>query len=294
MDVADVGLTEVYHPSGGVDVAADLVFVHGLGGHPRETWRWKPDGRLSPGKPPRGWRLSLSPTRASKKSADKSLSVSESSIVATTVGCFWPSELLPKDFPNLRILTYGYDSHVSHFCRQATNQMNISQHGRTFLSRLVGARSECTTRPLIFVAHSLGGLLVKDALIESRKYEDSRPQRSIFTACYGAMFFGTPHLGSGLASWGNLLSNVVEALGLGFSTYKGVLRSLSLDSEKLDNLARDFNDILNANIPQEDKIKIYSFQEAKGISSLAAFDGKVISISSSPVCLYADMTSGGT
>jgi Putative serine esterase (DUF676) len=153
--------------------------------------------------------------------------------------------------------------------------MTISQHGRTLLEALIDERVECTERPMIFVAHSLGGLLVKDVLIESRKYSPRTIAHNVFQFCHAIMFFGTPHLGSNLANWGLLLSNVVEALGVGFSTYKGVLRQLAPDSDKLESLGREFNDILDAPIPVDQKIRIYSFQEAKGINAIAMFDGKV-------------------
>lgn len=65
----------------------------------------------------------------------------------------------------------------------------------------------------------------------------------------------------------------MEAIGI--STYQGILQSLKPDSEKLESLTREFNDILNAPIHVENKIKIYSFQEGKGISGLKWFDGKV-------------------
>ena len=40
-------------------------------------------------------------------------------------------------------------------------------------------------------------------------------------------------------------------------------------------LNADFNDVLNKNIPAQEKIQIYSFQEGKPISSVKFFDGKV-------------------
>jgi len=39
--------------------------------------------------------------------------------------------------------------------------------------------------------------------------------------------------------------------------------------------------MLNQNIPPHEKIKLYSFQESKGISSVKLFDGKVVPDSSS-------------
>jgi hypothetical protein len=43
--------------------------------------------------------------------------------------CFWLSELLSRDFDNIRVLTHGCDSNISHFCKGPPNQMTISQHG---------------------------------------------------------------------------------------------------------------------------------------------------------------------
>jgi hypothetical protein len=85
--------------------------------------------------------------------------------------CFWRLDLIPDDFPNVRIMTYGYDSHPTHFYTRKTNEMNISQHAQKFLEQLTNARAECRGRPLIMVAHSPGGILVKDMIIKSGKYK---------------------------------------------------------------------------------------------------------------------------
>ena len=271
------GFTQLSGPIDNGDIVADVIFVHGLGGHPKDTWTYGSEERRSSNQ-----KLDKDePTRSrsfrrllwSKGTKDKEAFVRHPESLVST--CFWPMELLSRDFKNVRVLTYGYDSHVSHFCKDAVNQVTISQHGRTLLERLIDERQDCIERPLIFVAHSLGGLLVKDAIIESRKHSPQTAARMIFQCCHAIMFFGTPHLGFGLADWGVLLSNIVEVLGVGFSTYKGVLRQLAPDSEKLESLTREFNEILNVPIPVDQRIKIYSFQEGKGISASKLLDGKV-------------------
>lgn len=271
------GFTQLSGPIDNGDIVADVVFVHGLGGHPKDTWtygseEWRSSNpKLDKDEPTRS--RSFRRLLWSKGTRDKEAIVKHPESLVST--CFWPVDLLSRDFKNVRVLTYGYDSHVSHFCKDAVNQVTISQHGRTLLERLIDERQDCLERPLIFVAHSLGGLLVKDAIIESRKHSPQTVARMVFQRCHAIMFFGTPHLGSGLADWGVLLSNIVEALGVGFSTYKGVLRQLAPDSEKLESLTREFNEILNAPIPVDQRIKIYSFQEGKGISASKLLDVKV-------------------
>lgn len=58
---------------------------------------------------------------------------------------FWPLDLLPDDCGNARILTWGYDSKVSHFFGGATNQSNITAHARNLLHALKIRRLKCVS-----------------------------------------------------------------------------------------------------------------------------------------------------
>lgn len=71
---------------------------------------------------------------------------------------FWPKDLLPQDCPNARILTFGYAALV-----QGETPPLIKDLGQTLLNTLAINRrnKKATTRPLIFMAHSLGGIVVK-------------------------------------------------------------------------------------------------------------------------------------
>ena len=53
-------------------------------------------------------------------------------------------------------------------------------------------------------------------------------------------------------------------------TNKKIIRGLSPDSEILDNLARDFNDILD-----EGKLKVCNFQESAGKTGLSVFNRRI-------------------
>ena len=119
--VRDVGLTKLFEPQDCVAIA-DVVFVHGLQGHPWKTWR--------------------------VKEAKSSMMFGFNKRPPTRV--FWPHDLLPDDVPNVRIFTYGYDSHISHYVSGPANQSNISQHGLTLLNAVTGKRHECRDRYVLW------------------------------------------------------------------------------------------------------------------------------------------------
>lgn len=106
-------------------------------------------------------------------------------------GTFWPKELLPKLLPNARILLFAYNSSI---LSNASN-IPVAGHAQSLLNDIKNKRLEEKEihRPLIFIAHSLGGLLVKQALIEASINE--RKYGSLKKSTYGLVFFATPHAG---------------------------------------------------------------------------------------------------
>ena len=126
-------------------------------------------------------------------------------------------------------------------------------------------------RPLIFVAHSLGGLLVKQTLIESSKQARDGRDRNLHKTCHAVIFFGTPHRGSGDASMGRIIAGI--AMMLQFDVNKSILRDLDpgSGSATLSTLLDDFNSLLT-----QEGIEVYTFQESAGKSGFGQFNGKVI------------------
>ncbi len=156
--------------------------------------------------------------------------------------------------------------------------MTISQHAENLLKRIVDIRSGHATRPIVFIAHSLGGILVKDTIVESGKYSPKSMNvrmRQVYEQCRAIFFFGTPHSGATVAEWGLLLSNILGSIPGPVSTYNKILRELGPDSEKLERVTKEFNDVLDAEIPKWKRIKICSLCEGKGLSGLNLFDGQV-------------------
>lgn len=128
--------------------------------------------------------------------------------------------------------------------------MTISQHAKDLLTKTVNIGSPCSGRPIIFVAYSLGGVLVKDAIVESRKFAQNPRARQVYDCCRAVFFFGIPHHSSSTAKLGRFLCNIVSAVPGSVSTYAEVLRrrGLSPDSKKLEIVTKDFIDVLDADV----------------------------------------------
>jgi hypothetical protein len=78
---------------------------------------------------------------------------------------FWPGDLLPQVCKQARVLTFGYDTKITKFGTGPTNKNSVFSHGKDFLYSL--GRVHEPGRPLIFIAHSLGGILVKEVTIST-------------------------------------------------------------------------------------------------------------------------------
>jgi len=63
---------------------------------------------------------------------------------------FWPLDLLPVDFPACRILTFGYN-----------DSDPLSDISFYLLSSLEQVRLASPLRPIVFIVHSLGGVVLK-------------------------------------------------------------------------------------------------------------------------------------
>jgi len=183
---------------------------------------------------------------------------------------YWPLDLVARDFEDVRVLTYGYTSDPSGFFVKRTNMMTISEHAEKLLQTLNAYRGRCKGRPIIFIAHSLGGILVKAAILASLKFGEQHSLRDLAKSCSAIMFFGTPHLGAQAAVYGEIVAGILGTIGV--STNTKVLKGLQPGAEILMNIDADFNGLLS-----EQKIQIFSFQEGYGLSSIGYFDGKVLS-----------------
>ncbi|KAF2203093.1 hypothetical protein GQ43DRAFT_470318 [Delitschia confertaspora ATCC 74209] len=257
--VKELGFTLLSNPA---DPQADVFFVHGLQGHPRATWASSSSDlqRNQSQARKQGFRERLTKAFRTRSAEDAA--------PGADTGVYWPSDLLRQSFPKLRIFTYGYDSHVTHWFKGPAMQLDIFSYGESLLLGLVSRRTEDAQRPLIFVVHSLGGLIIKEVLRRARGSTDPR-FKNIYLATTGIVFFGTPHHGGNYTNIGLTARKIVAASG--FDASQKVLRDLKFDSSVAKMLSEEFTQFLD-----ERKPVVYTFQEASGLSGFGPLSGKVV------------------
>ncbi|KAJ1396941.1 Armadillo-type fold [Sesbania bispinosa] len=145
----------------------DVVFVHGLRGGPYKTWRIAED-----------------------KSSTMSTLVEKIDEEAGKLGTFWPGEWLSNDFPEARLFTLKYKTNLTQWSGASLPLQEVSS---MLLEKLVAAG--IGNRPVVFVTHSMGGLVVKQILHTAKEERfDSLVNNTI-----GIVFYSCPHFGSKLA-----------------------------------------------------------------------------------------------
>ncbi|KAI0542086.1 Alpha/Beta hydrolase protein [Xylaria digitata] len=226
MDQTDIavnahGLTKIHE---GKDPQVDIVFLHGLRGHPKDTW--------------------------------------------TKEGVLWPKVLLASDIPASRIFLFGYDTRVVSISNPAIANTDFHSDAEDVCAKLAAERNDIKgDRPIIFIAHSLGGLVAAQILLHGEQREPSSIAKSITKNLRGLVFLGTPFRGSKHAKLPEIVRKVVDFLGK--STQQSTLKFLDPDSEKLDELTRTFPNVLNTRRTSDDpadKIRAYFFFETLSTS----------------------------
>ena len=197
---------------------------------------------------------------------------------------FWPRDLLPQVFPQARILTWGYNVQLKHMLTSKSKE-SIFHHAGVLLSDLALLRTSSVDdkqKKLIFVAHSLGGIVVKDALSRSRN--ETTWIEEILPATIGVIFLGTPHHGSNGASIATQVSKLVKIFYQDTNTK--IIRALEEKSDVLERVTRGFGQVLSAG-----KIKVHSFQEAdktNGVMIVETHSSKIGYLDETVGTIYAD------
>ncbi|EUC40594.1 hypothetical protein COCMIDRAFT_41092 [Bipolaris oryzae ATCC 44560] len=154
----DIGLKVLRDaPAEATTEPMDIVAVHGIGAHPDDSWCKNAGTAEEP-----QW-------------------------------CNWltKDDMLPAVAPNARIMRYGYESQ---WFGQEAMQHGVSTVAEQLLRALKQQRKDVPFRPLVFIAHCFGGLVVIKALLEAEQYQNE--WSGLFASTTGLVFFGTPFRGT--------------------------------------------------------------------------------------------------
>lgn len=194
--------------------------------------------------------------------------------VASVKKVYWPQHLLPQTLPTARVLVYGYDTKIGHAMGTQPTQNTVYDFASDLLQSLEASRRQQASRPLAFVAHSLGGIIVKEALRQASNYWNYGPAHQclhqIYASTAAIIFFGTPHGG---ADPRGLRELIIEKLvrAAGFSANEQIVNALMPNSERL----RELRDAFLPMARQKEWL-IYSFQEQQGVQALGHKKGRCL------------------
>ncbi|KAI1177631.1 hypothetical protein F4777DRAFT_540755 [Nemania sp. FL0916] len=169
----------------------------------------------------------------------------------TANGKLWLRDFLPKRVPRARICLYGYNSSVA----LGSSAAGIREHGENMLNHLEQARTNSPRRPIIFLCHSLGGLVVKRALVHAKS---DATYKQIWESTFGLVFFATPQQGGNHAGFGELLASIARSMLRNPSnTFMAALKG---NSQVLSAITDDFRQML-------EDFQIISFYETRPLGA---------------------------
>ncbi|KAK2690708.1 hypothetical protein QWA68_010615 [Fusarium oxysporum] len=170
----------------------------------------------------------------------------------------WLRDFLPHDVPTARVLTFGYNAGVAF----TQSKSNIRDFATSLLEgiRTFRRRNKEADRKMIFVCHSLGGIVFKQALVIA--HEKETRYGSIKEAVAGVIFLGTPHRGADIAYWSKLLAKFANVLTAG-KMREDLLKALAPKSTELGTICSQF-------VERGMRLQIFSLYERHETSGLGS------------------------
>ncbi|KAL7920620.1 hypothetical protein ACQKWADRAFT_298002 [Trichoderma austrokoningii] len=103
----------------------------------------------------------------------------------------WIRDELPRSLPGVRAVLYGYDSRLI----GSNSFQSISDIAVSLIWNLKsGGWNLPSSKPIIFLAHSLGGIVLKEAIVQIAECGD-KSVAGILDNLLGGIMFGVPNLG---------------------------------------------------------------------------------------------------
>ncbi|CAH0054140.1 unnamed protein product [Clonostachys solani] len=204
------------------DAKFEIIAVHGLGADPDRTW-----------------------TQAVERTQEREAAEHRPAHDPARIHLL--QDLLKSDFPQARILSFKHNSNWLTDAPVKTTE----EIGKSLLEEIKAKRLS-RRLPIIFIGHSLGGIIIKQALCRDDSQE-------IIDDTSGIIFLGTPHQGSSVSASGAVLAFMTGFLGSDTT----LLQSLKSHDGQLSNLADRFQSRKVPNQDQPQKFQVISFYETK-------------------------------
>jgi hypothetical protein len=195
-----------------------------------------------------------------------------------TPGSFWP-DWLAQDVPHTAVHTLGYDASPVGWLGST---MPLTERAPNVLTEL--QTREFAEGPVVFICHSLGGLLIKQLLRHAVEMQNDA-WRNIADQTKAVIFLATPHRGSNLAS---IIGNVVGALGA-----LGMIPRITVTMKELEARAPALQDLNTWYVNNAAKVGIsthcfYEKQALKGVLVVDETSGRLELPGAEPIPIDAD------
>lgn len=252
----------LYHPqfTDSEPIQADVVFIHGLLGGPFKTWRQQdqPRNNLNDNHHKNS---SQGGNNGNNTPRQSSITGESPEMNDSSYTFCWPKDWLAVDCPNLRLLTVEYETRLSTWsvgCPYDADRKTIDVLSKELLMKL--EQSGLGKRPIIWVGHSMGGLVIKEML---RIANDVHLLRPLVKQTKGIVFYSVPHKGSSLAAFGRRIS---------YLAYPSIeVRQLTPGSQKLKVLHSSFQELM-----LEEGIPLLSFAEGQTTRLPFSLQAKIV------------------
>ncbi|TRX91530.1 hypothetical protein FHL15_007535 [Xylaria flabelliformis] len=184
----------------------DVIALHGLDTNSSETWTWKHRGK---------------PKRQD-------------------VNWLKDPHMLPKRIPTARIFTCDWPASI--FRQKDTIQMTMKELARRLLLSIRSQLGARPTRPILFIASCLGGIVLTQAMIIAS--ESGSEYGSIWRETRGIVFLATPFGGTAFKDIAKIAVRLLETKArLTGTVVTNLLDSLQGSDQFLQELVADFTNI---------------------------------------------------
>ncbi|KAK5652790.1 hypothetical protein OQA88_9646 [Cercophora sp. LCS_1] len=223
------------------DTKVDVVAVTCPGADPVQTWSYDPLPEGYFGHPTLG-SLARFPT-VSRLAGDAIISPAIDRPLPKA-GHMWVRQGIRKSANTARVMLYRH--------RALTEGTNLDLLARDLLDNVQQQRQGTRpSRPLFFIAHSIGGLVVKRALLLATELPE---YRELKYNCHGIVFFSTPHQGSSYLSMKSTRESVRQILRLQRALPKSLADEVRVNHPGLSRMQEEFFKIAS-------ELRIWTFYE---------------------------------